>query len=114
MHALSCSDLLVGETLGAHHRRPRRRGMAATHELFVLGAVTVTTVGGRQGFGDLEPVVTDAVLTLLGLVAVQAVHSASCMIAALELVDDGRRLVPVATRTLSFGADKVRSRMCEL
>ena len=48
VHALGCGDLLVGETLGAHHRRPRRRGMAAAHELLVLSAVTVATVGGRQ------------------------------------------------------------------
>lgn len=70
-----------------------------TRELLVLGGVTLRAVMRRERFRDREPTMLHARLALGGVMAVEAGHALRRMLAALELLDDGRRLAPMA-----FGA----------
>ena len=77
--------------------------MPTACELVVLGPVTRLTIERGDLARQLEVVVSELILTVESLVTVVTGDVGLAVLAAFELVDDGRRLFPVALRASPGG-----------
>jgi hypothetical protein len=88
--------------------------MAASQVLTVLCGMALAAISSSQSLGDSEPAMFQLLLTIDGLVAIQASHAHLHMAAALELMYDGRGLATVTFRTFAGGADEGGCRLLQL
>ena len=88
--------------------------MPAAGELLVLGAVTALTVQRRDVPGQPEVEVVVGLLPLAGLVAIETGDVSAAVLAALELVDDGGRLLAMTLGAAPGRRYELRKRLINL
>src|SRR5215472_1907892 len=94
-------DLLRLQSLGAEHRGPRDRGVAAVQELLVDGLVTAPAIPRREACHDREAMMVLPLLPSGRLVAVEAGDALPCVPAHLVFVHDRVLLRGVALGALA-------------
>ena len=88
---------LVGRHVGrASDRGPRRQRVPAAGELIVLGAVAALAVQRRHVLRQTEVVMVVCLLPVVRLMTVEAGDVGAAVLAAFELMDDGRGLFAMA------------------
>ena len=103
MVPLAERDLVSRQPRCPAHGRPGRQRVPAAGELLVLGPVARLTVQRCDLARQHKVVVLQLILTIERLVTVVAGDVGLAVLAAFELVDDGRGFFPVALRAPSGG-----------
>jgi len=105
---LAESDLVGGEPFFSHDSGPGSCGVAAAREFLVDLFVAGAAIARSHLSGDYEAVVILFLLTLRGLVAVEAGNAFPGVLAHLKFMNDGILLMRMAFRAFAGGHDELR------